>query len=430
MPDRPGSGERALLLHIGLKRSCDEDEIQEFKALAASAGAEVVDEIEARRDRPTPKLFIGSGKAEELRERVEASCAELVLVNQPLSPSQERNLENLLKTRVLDRNGLILDIFAQRAATFEGKIQVELAQLEHLSTRLVRGWTHLERQKGGIGLRGPGEAQLETDRRLLNQRIKHLKSRLDRVEKQREMGRRERRRARVATVSLVGYTNAGKTSLFNALTGANADTRDQLFATLDPTIRRLSADGESEILLADTVGFVRDLPHELIAAFRSTLTETREAELLLHVIDASDPHHADRCRQVELVLDNIGAAAVPCIQVYNKIDKAPVASARLLNGSGSAKFWVSAKSREGLIELTEAIRDRCLGPPITGILKLGPDQSRLRARLFDLRAVRGERVHELGGWSLDVELTANRWKELCIQEGLSDDSFQREIRVL
>ncbi|MFP6828366.1 MAG: ribosome rescue GTPase HflX [Gammaproteobacteria bacterium] len=430
MPDRPGSGERALLLHIGLKRSCDEDEIQEFKALAASAGAEVVDEIEARRDRPTPKLFIGSGKAEELRERVEASCAELVLVNQPLSPSQERNLENLLKTRVLDRNGLILDIFAQRAATFEGKIQVELAQLEHLSTRLVRGWTHLERQKGGIGLRGPGETQLETDRRLLNQRIKHLKSRLDRVEKQREMGRRERRRARVATVSLVGYTNAGKTSLFNALTGANADTRDQLFATLDPTIRRLSADGESEILLADTVGFVRDLPHELIAAFRSTLTETREAELLLHVIDASDPHHADRRRQVELVLDNIGAAAVPCIQVYNKIDKAPVAFARPLNGSGSAKFWVSAKSREGLIELTEAIRDRCLGPPITGILKLGPDQSRLRARLFDLRAVRGERVHELGGWTLDVELTANRWKELCIQEGLSDDSFQREIRVL
>lgn len=430
MPDRPGSGERALLLHIGLKRSCDEDEIQEFKALAASAGAEVVDEIEARRDRPTPKLFIGSGKAEELRERVEASCAELVLVNQPLSPSQERNLENLLKTRVLDRNGLILDIFAQRAATFEGKIQVELAQLEHLSTRLVRGWTHLERQKGGIGLRGPGETQLEFDRRLLNQRIKHLKSRLDRVEKQREMGRRERRRARVATVSLVGYTNAGKTSLFNALTGANADARDQLFATLDPTIRRLSADGESEILLADTVGFVRDLPHELIAAFRSTLTETREAELLLHVIDASDPHHADRRRQVELVLDNIGAAAVPCIQVYNKIDKAPVASARLLNGSGSTKFWVSAKSREGLIELTEAIRDRCLGPPITGILKLGPDQSRLRARLFDLRAVRGERVHELGGWSLDVELTANRWKELCIQEGLSDDSLQREIRVL
>ncbi len=430
MLDRPGSGERALLLHIGLKRSCDEDEIQEFKALAASAGADVVDEIEARRDRPTPRLFIGSGKAEELRERVEASCAELVLVNQPLSPSQERNLENLLKTRVLDRNGLILDIFAQRAATFEGKIQVELAQLEHLSTRLVRGWTHLERQKGGIGLRGPGETQLETDRRLLNQRIKHLKSRLDRVEKQREMSRRERRRARVATVSLVGYTNAGKTSLFNALTGANADARDRLFATLDPTIRRLSVDGESEILLADTVGFVRDLPHELIAAFRSTLTETREAELLLHVIDASDPHHADRRQQVELVLDDIGAAAVPCIQVYNKIDKAPVAPARPLNGSGSAKFWVSAKSREGLIELTEAIRDRCLGPPITGILKLGPDQSRLRAKLFDLRAVRGERFDELGGWSLDVELTANRWKELCIQEGLSDDSFQREIRVL
>jgi GTP-binding protein HflX len=211
--DRPGTGERALLLHIGLKRPCDEDEIQEFQALARSAGAEIAGELEARRDRPTPRLFIGKGKAEELRELVESTCAELVLVNRPLTPSQERNLELLLKARVLDRNGLILDIFAQRAATFEGKIQVELAQLEHLSTRLVRGWTHLERQKGGIGLRGPGETQLETDRRLLNHRIKHLKARLDRVEKQREMSRRDRRRARTATVALVGYTNAGKTSL-------------------------------------------------------------------------------------------------------------------------------------------------------------------------------------------------------------------------
>ncbi len=430
MLERPEDGERALLLHIGLRRPCDEDEVQEFGALAASAGADVVDEMEARRDRPTPRLFLGRGKAEELRERVHASRAELVLVNQPLTPSQERNLETVLQTRVLDRNGLILDIFAQRAATFEGKIQVELAQLEHLSTRLVRGWTHLERQKGGIGLRGPGETQLETDRRLLDRRIKHLKVRLDRIEKQREMGRRDRRRAQVQTVALVGYTNAGKTRLFNALTGANADVRDQLFATLDPIIRRLSLDGEGEILLVDTVGFVRDLPHELVAAFRATLTETREASLLLHVIDASDPHHADRRRQVELVLDDIGAAAVPCIQVYNKIDKVPAMALRSLNGSSNAKIWVSAETGEGLIDLTEAIRTQCLGRLISGRLELGPGQSRLRARLFELRAVRAERVHESGGWSLDVELTTKRWQVLCLQEGLSDDIFQRELPVL
>ncbi len=430
MLERPEDGERALLLHIGLRRPCDEDEVQEFGALAASAGADVVDEMEARRDRPTPRLFLGRGKAEELRERVHASRAELVLVNQPLTPSQERTLETVLQTRVLDRNGLILDIFAQRAATFEGKIQVELAQLEHLSTRLVRGWTHLERQKGGIGLRGPGETQLETDRRLLDRRIKHLKVRLDRIEKQREMGRRDRRRAQVQTVALVGYTNAGKTRLFNALTGANADVRDQLFATLDPIIRRLSLDGEGEILLVDTVGFVRDLPHELVAAFRATLTETREASLLLHVIDASDPHHADRRRQVELVLDDIGAAAVPCIQVYNKIDKVPAMALRSLNGSSSAKIWVSAETGEGLIDLTEALRAQCLGRLISGRLELGPGQSRLRARLFELRAVRAERVHESGGWSLDVELTTKRWQVLCVQEGLSDDIFQREVTVL
>ncbi|HEY5624842.1 MAG TPA: ribosome rescue GTPase HflX [Gammaproteobacteria bacterium] len=430
MLERPGSGERALLLHIGLQRPCDDDEIQEFGALARSAGAVIVDELRARRDRPAPRLYIGEGKAEELKERVAESCAELVLVNQPLSPSQERNLERLLNTRVLDRNGLILDIFAQRAATFEGKIQVELAQLEHLSTRLVRGWTHLERQKGGIGLRGPGETQLETDRRLVNQRIRHLKSRLDKVEKQREMGRRERNRARVATVALVGYTNAGKTSVFNALTGADADARDLLFATLDPTIRKLDPGGESEILLADTVGFVRDLPHELVAAFRATLTETREADLLLHVIDVSDPHHADRERQVEEVLDGIGAASVPCIRVYNKTDKVPACAGRGLNGSSSVRHWVSAETGTGLEALTDAIRSRCLGPPLIGRLVLGPDQSRVRARLFALRAVRAERIDEYGRWTLDVELTTNRWKELCNQEGLSDDSFQQEVQVI
>ncbi len=310
MLDRPRSGERALLLHIGLNRPCFDDETQEFRALAESAGARVVGEIQARRDRPDPKYFVGSGKVEEIAARARETQAELILVSQPLRAGQERNLELTLKTRVLDRNGLILDIFAQRAATFEGKLQVELAQHEHLASRLVRGWTHLERQKGGIGLRGPGETQLETDRRLVSRRIRHLRDRLERVERQREVSRKERQRADVATVALVGYTNAGKTTLFNALAGAELVTKDQLFATLDPTVRRLPLAG-AEALLVDTVGFVRDLPHELVAAFRATLTETREAALLLHVIDAGDPHHEDRRRQVERVLEEIGAAEIP-----------------------------------------------------------------------------------------------------------------------
>lgn len=428
MFERPESGERCFLLHVGLKRSCYADEIQEFCALAISAGAEIVGEIHARRDRPSPRLFVGRGKAEELAEQVKETCAELVLVNQPLFPSQERNLERLLGARVLDRNGLILDIFAQRAATHEGKIQVELAQLEHLSTRLVRGWTHLERQKGGIGLRGPGETQLETDRRLLGHRIKHLKVRLDRVEKQRELGRRERRRARTPTVALVGYTNAGKTTLFNALSGADVRARNTLFATLDPTIRRLSPGELDEVLLVDTVGFVRDLPHELVAAFRATLTETREADLLVHVIDASDPHHGDRRSQVETVLEGIGAGNLPCIQVYNKMDCAENPPPRV-NGSVRAakwpKLWVSAVTGDGVEQLSEVIRARAVGEQVSGRLELGPGESRLRAKLFELRAVRAERSHESGGWTLDVALTSKRWKELCIQEGLSDDSFQR-----
>ncbi len=430
MLERPENGERSLLLHIGLKRPCYEDEIQEFRALAISAGAEIAGEICARRDRPSPRLFIGSGKAEELADQVKETCSELVLVNQPLSPSQERNLERLLGARVLDRNGLILDIFAQRAATHEGKIQVELAQLEHLSTRLVRGWTHLERQKGGIGLRGPGETQLESDRRLLGHRIKYLKVRLERIEKQRELGRRERRRARVPTVALVGYTNAGKTTLFNALSGAEVKARNTLFATLDPTIRRLSPGELDEVLLVDTVGFVRDLPHELVAAFRATLTETREADLLIHVIDASDPHHGDRRRQVEEVLDGIGAANVPRIQVYNKADEVERRRPRELDGSvwkgvNWPKLWVSAVTGEGLEELSKVVRTRAVGEQVLGRLELGPADSRLRAKLFELQAVRAEQSHESGGCTLDVALTSKRWKKLCIQEGLSNDSFQR-----
>ena len=427
MLDRPRSGERALLLHIGLHRPCFDDETQEFRALAESAGARVVGEIQARRDRPDPKYFVGTGKVDEIAARVRETDAELILVNQPLRAGQERNLELVLKTRVLDRNGLILDIFAQRAATFEGKLQVELAQHEHLASRLVRGWTHLERQKGGIGLRGPGETQLETDRRLVSRRIRHLRERLARVERQREVSRKERVRADVPTVALVGYTNAGKTTLFNALAGADLVAKDQLFATLDPTVRRLSLPAGGEALLVDTVGFVRDLPHELIAAFSATLTETREAALLLHVIDASDPHHEDRRRQVEAVLESIGAAEVGCLRVYNKVDRAPPDFVREFDGAGITKHCVSAVTGEGLESLREAIRVRVAGARVAGELRLRPDQSRLRARLFGWHAVRGETVEADGGYTLAVDLPARRWRQLREEEGLSADSIRQKV---
>jgi GTP-binding protein HflX len=409
--DRPRSGERALLLHVGVGRPSYDDEIEEFRALAHSAGAKVVAEIEARRDRPDPRTFVGQGKVEEVMSRAQEAGVELVLVSHALRPGQERNLERDVKARVLDRNGLILDIFAQRAATFEGKLQVELAQLEHMSTRLVRGWTHLERQKGGIGLRGPGETQLETDRRLLAKRIRYLRERLERVERQREVSRKERLRADVPTIALVGYTNAGKTSLFNALSGAALEARDQLFATLDPTVRKLPLGDQEEALIVDTVGFVRDLPHELVAAFRATLTETREAALLLHVIDASDPHHEDRRRQVEGVLEEVGAAEVPCLRVYNKIDKA--AGGGLEPGAGDdARYIVSAVTGAGLNALREAIGARFRGTRYAGQLTLGPAESRLRAKLFDWHAVRGETIDADGVCTLEVELTAQRWREL------------------
>jgi len=425
--DRPRSGERCLLLHVGLGRPCHDDEVAEFEALAQSAGADVVAELRTQIARPNSRYLIGQGKVDEVAALAASSDAELILVNRPLGASQERNLEEVIKARVLDRNGLILDIFAQRAASFEGQLQVELAQLEHLSTRLVRGWTHLERQKGGIGLRGPGETQLETDRRLLGQRIRRLKARLERVERQHEVSRRERRRSKIPTVALVGYTNAGKTTLFNALSGARLEAKDQLFATLDPTIRRLAIDPGEEVLLVDTVGFVRDLPHELIAAFRATLAETRDAALLVHVIDASDPHHEDRLRQVEQVIEEIGAADVDSIRVYNKTDKLTDETSRAaLEDAGGAKLCVSAMTGRGLPALIEAIRTRVIGRPVAGQLQLGPEQSRIRAKLFSWHAVRCEKENAAGGWTIDVELSARRWRELSQLEGLTGDSMRQK----
>jgi GTP-binding protein HflX len=383
---------------LSVGRAAFADELQEFRALAQSAGAEIVGEIPVRVERPNPRYFAGLGKAEEIASQARAADAELILVSRALAPNQERNLEQLAQVRVLDRNGLILDIFAQRAASFEGKLQVELAQLEHLSTRLVRGWSHLERQKGGIGLRGPGETQLETDRRLIGQRIKRLKAKLDRVQRQRETGRRERLRSNVPTVALVGYTNAGKTTLFNRLSGATLEAKNQLFATLDPTIRRLQLNPGEEVLLIDTVGFVRDLPHELVAAFRATLTETRDATLLLHVIDASDPHHEDRTQQVEEVLDQIGASDVPTLRVYNKIDQAEGFGE--LEAAERHKVCVSARTGAGLARLKDAVRSAVVGAPVAGQLRLGPDQSRIRAQLFDWEAVKSESVDDCGCWTL------------------------------
>jgi GTP-binding protein HflX len=405
--DRPQGGERAVLVSVGIGHPVDPADTMEFRALATSAGTIGVAAVTAVRSRPDPKYFVGSGKAEEIRQIAESADAAVVLVDQTLSPSQERNLEKLTNRRVLDRNGLILDIFSQRARSFEGKLQVELAQLTHLSTRLVRGWTHLERQKGGIGLRGPGETQLETDRRLIGKKIKTLKTRLEKLAQQRDTGRHVRREVPVPTVALVGYTNAGKSTLFNRLTGSATYVADQLFATLDPTVRQLKLDGVGEVVLADTVGFVRELPHELVAAFRSTLQEAREADLLLHVVDASDPQRALRIEQVRSVLRGIGAGELPELLVFNKIDLLEEAP-RVVDGADGlpAQAWISAVSDAGMAALRTAIARAVRPHQQQRTLHVELAAAAVRSQLYRRNAIRAERTRDDGSWEIDVELDA------------------------
>jgi GTPase len=403
--ERPRTSERAVLVRLGLGAPIDPEELSEFTQLARSAGVQPVATVTGRRERPDPRFFVGSGKAEELRATAHAHDAGVILVDHTLSPSQERNLEEHTGRRVLDRNELILDIFAQRARSFEGKLEVELAQLKHLATRLVRGWTHLERQKGGIGLRGPGETQLETDRRLLAARVRVLSKRLERIKQQRETGRRTRAEIPVPSVALVGYTNAGKSTLFRALTGADAYVADQLFATLDPTVRRIRLPGGTPVVIADTVGFIRDLPHELVAAFQSTLTEAREATLLLHVVDASDPRRDAHREQVNLVLREIGADHIPQIQVYNKIDRlAAAAHVEADPQTHAAAVWISAARGEGLDLLQQAIAERLARAARRATLRLPAAAGALRSSLYARAAVRHESSDAEGAIELIVEL--------------------------
>ena len=412
MFERPHGGECAITVSVNLNLLDEQNSAEEFAELASSAGVTVVYELTATRQRPDPHSFIGSGKLQELGELVLAYKAEVVLFNHVLNPGQERNLERILQCKVLDRTGLILDIFAQRASSFEGKLQVELAQLKHLSTRLIRGWTHLERQKGGIGLRGPGETQLETDRRLIGNRIKSINKRLAKVSQQRELSRKSRRQAQLPIVSLVGYTNAGKSTLFNYLTKADVFVANQLFATLDSTLRRLTLPNKLNLVLADTVGFVQHLPHDLIAAFRATLEETRQATLLLHVVDATDPERQLRIEQVNQVLADIGAADIPQIMVYNKIDRLIGCQSHYCQIENRITVWLSALKGMGIENLHEVLAEQLNSGTTHCQVRVPVNAGDLRAVLFKDAVVLQEQYADNGDSLLEIQIATQHFNYL------------------
>lgn len=424
--ERPtGGGELAVLVHVDFPEGNNREDLAEFRELVISAGADPVGLITTKRDTPDVRTFVGKGKVEDIAHELELSEAELVIFNHALSPSQERNLEKILQCRVLDRTGLILDIFAQRARTHEGKLQVELAQLEHQSTRLIRGWTHLERQKGGIGLRGPGETQLETDRRLLRARVKSINARLEKVHAQRDQNRRARKRSDILSVTIVGYTNAGKSTLFNVLTQADAYAADKLFATLDPTIRRFKIDNVGEIVLADTVGFIRHLPHKLVESFKATLQEAAEADLLMHVVDCAAAERDGNIEQVELVLQEIDADCVPQLRVYNKIDLLEQHEARIdrdEHGKPTA-VWLSAEHDLGLDLLAQALSELLSEELFKGEILLQPQDARLRSILYELDAIEHEQHEENGDMVLQLKLQRHDFKRALAKAGVEESRF-------
>ena len=414
--ERDAGGERAIICSVTIREPHYIPDTKEFYSLVISAGAEVVGEVAVRRGRPSSANYIGVGKVEELAALVQEMDADLVIFDGHLSPSQERNLEKNVEARVVDRSGLILDIFASRAKTFEGKLQVELAQLNHIRTRLIRGWTHLERQKGGIGLRGPGETQLETDRRLIAVRMNSLKGRLEKVRKTRDQSRRARRRNSIPTVALVGYTNTGKSTLFNRLTEAHIYTADQLFATLDPTLRKITLPGGATTILADTVGFVQNLPHALVNAFRATLEEAAEADVLLFIQDGA---HPDRLMQEQAVLEvlcEIGAGEVPRVVVMNKVDLRPEVTP---GRDELGRIWISASRGVGLDDLGIALAEAVGQCPEEHDLFLQPSEGKLRARLYNEADVLAESITDLGETQLRVRISNNRLLTLMRQVGRS-----------
>lgn len=424
--DRPDSGELAVLVHLNLSRPQDSDDPREFEELVLSAGGDPVAFVGGQRSSPTPNFFVGKGKLEEIKQQVEFNQAQLVIFNHALSPSQERNIEAELGCRVLDRTGLILDIFSQRARTHEGKLQVELAQLRHMATRLIRGWTHLERQKGGIGMRGPGETQLETDRRLLQVRIISIEKRLAKVRSQRDQGRRSRSRASVPTVSLVGYTNAGKSTLFNRITDAGVLVENLLFATLDPTMRRITLPGVGRAILADTVGFISHLPHRLVEAFRATLEEAASADLLLHVIDAADEERSRNIEAVDVVLEEIKADEIPSLLVMNKIDLLQDFKPRIDRDEDGrpVTVWLSAQAGKGIDELFTAVAELLGQDMVHQTLRLAASAAKLRARLHESSSVLSEHYDDQGNTLLEVRLPRAELGKILAAVGMGEREFE------